>query len=151
MCRYALIFKRGVYFWIYNVPPTNAIKIWLCLFLPISKQLITFLVWKLYCKQPPLLEKQCLVLADLKLDSHNVLIPYTRVNKRNSLLSTYCILRACFFPGFTPTISTNWLFIYTLAVLIKARTNVCQGIRAHTLWGVHGKHQVNTENLHQRV
>jgi len=36
----------------------------------------------------------------------------------------------------------------TLAVLIKTRTNVCHGITA--LWGVHGEHQVNTENLHQR-
>ena len=39
----------------------------------------------------------------------------------------------------------------TLAVLIKTRTNVCHGITAHTFWGFHGEHQVNTENLHQRV
>ena len=39
----------------------------------------------------------------------------------------------------------------TLAVLIKTRTNVCHGITAHTVWGFHGEHQVNTENLHQRV
>ena len=37
----------------------------------------------------------------------------------------------------------------TLAFLIKIRTNVCHGITAHTLWGVHGEHQVNTENLYQ--
>ena len=29
-------------------------------------------------------------------------IPYTRVNKRNSLLSAYCLLSAGFFPGFAP-------------------------------------------------
>ena len=29
-------------------------------------------------------------------------LPYTRVNKRNSLLSAYCFLSACFFPGFAP-------------------------------------------------
>jgi len=46
-------------------------------------------------------------------------------------------------------ISTIRLFIYTLAVLIKTRTNVCHGITANTLWGDHGEHQVNTENLHQ--
>ena len=39
----------------------------------------------------------------------------------------------------------------TLAVLIKTRTNICHGIMAHTFWGFHGEHQVNTENLHQRV
>ena len=39
----------------------------------------------------------------------------------------------------------------TLAVLIKTRTNVWHGITAHTFWGLHGEHQVNTESLHQRV
>ena len=39
----------------------------------------------------------------------------------------------------------------TSAVLIKTRTNVCHGITAHTLWGLHGEHQVNTEKLYQRV
>ena len=39
----------------------------------------------------------------------------------------------------------------TLAVLIETRTNVCHGITAHTFWGFHGEHQVNTENLRQRV
>ena len=39
----------------------------------------------------------------------------------------------------------------TLAVLIKKRTNVCHGITVHIFWGVHGEHQVSTENLHQRV
>ena len=29
--------------------------------------------------------------------------------------------------------------------------NICHGITAHTLWVVHGEHQVNMENLHQRV
>ena len=29
-------------------------------------------------------------------------IPYTQVNKRNSLLGAYWLLSACFFPGFTP-------------------------------------------------
>ena len=29
-------------------------------------------------------------------------IPYTRVNKRNSLLGAYWLLSACFFPGFAP-------------------------------------------------
>ena len=29
-------------------------------------------------------------------------LPYTRVNKHNLLLSAYCILSACFFPGFAP-------------------------------------------------
>ena len=38
-----------------------------------------------------------------------------------------------------------------LAVLIKTRTNVCHGITAHTFWGFQGEHQVNTENLQQRV
>ena len=36
---------------------------------------------------------------------------------------------------------------FTSAVLIKTRTNVCHGITAHTLWGFHGEHQVNTEKL----
>ena len=95
------------------------------------------------------MEKQYLVLADLKLDSHNVFIPYTQVNKRNSLLSAYCIVSPCMFlSGFY----TYDLYESTLHLfLIKARTNICHGITANTLWGVHGKHQVNTENLHQRV
>ena len=38
----------------------------------------------------------------------------------------------------------------TLGVLIKRRT-VCHSITAHTFWGFHGEHQVNTKNLHQRV
>jgi len=29
-------------------------------------------------------------------------LPYTRVNKRNSLLGAYWLLSACFFPGFAP-------------------------------------------------
>ena len=40
---------------------------------------------------------------------------------------------------------------YTLAILIKTRTNICHGITAHIFWGFDGEHQVNTENLHQRV
>ena len=39
----------------------------------------------------------------------------------------------------------------TLAVLIKTRTNICHGITPHTFWRFHGEHQVNTENLHQRL
>ena len=31
-----------------------------------------------------------------------ILIPYTRVNKRNWLRSAYCLLSAYFFPGFAP-------------------------------------------------
>jgi len=46
------------------------------------------------------------------------------------------------------TISTIRLFPY-ISCFTKTRTNVCHGITAHTLWGVHGEHQVNTENLHQ--
>ena len=42
------------------------------------------------------------------------------------------------------------LHLHQLAVLINTRT-FCHRITAHTLWGVHGEHQVNTENLQQRV
>ena len=35
----------------------------------------------------------------------------------------------------------------TSAVLIKTRTNVCYGITAHTLWRLHGKHEVHTESF----
>ena len=32
----------------------------------------------------------------------HIVVPYTRVNKRNSLLGAYWLLSACFFPGFAP-------------------------------------------------
>ena len=39
------------------------------------------------------------------------LIPYTRVNKRNSLLGAYWLLSTCFFPGFcTWIISAIWQY-----------------------------------------
>ena len=44
--------------------------------------------------------------GDMKLLLNETLIlleiPYTRVNKRNSLLGAYWLLSACFFPGFAP-------------------------------------------------
>ena len=46
-------------------------------------------------------------------------------------------------------ISTTSTTRFTSAVLIKTRTYVCHGITAHTLWGFHGEHQVNTEKLCQ--
>ena len=37
-----------------------------------------------------------------KLAALGINIPYTQVNKRNSLLSAYCLLSTCLFPGFAP-------------------------------------------------
>ena len=32
----------------------------------------------------------------------SIIVPYTRVNKRNWLRSAYCLLSAYFFPGYAP-------------------------------------------------
>ena len=42
------------------------------------------------------------ICPNLQLPLAYMYIPYTRVNKRNSLLGAYWLLRACFFPGFAP-------------------------------------------------
>ena len=47
------------------------------------------------------------------------------------------------------TISMTRFFVYISCS--HQDKNVCHGITAHTFWGFHGEHQVNTENLHQRV
>ena len=48
-----------------------------------------------------------------------------------------------------PTISTIWL-IY-ISCSHQDKNQHLSWHPAHTLWGVHGEHQVNTENLHQIV